>query len=38
MLEKLGADHIINYKKTKNWGEEAKKLTGGIGVDHIIGM
>lgn len=37
-LKKLGADHIINYKKTTNWGEEAKKLTGGVGVDHIIGM
>lgn len=35
-LKRLGADHIINYKETPNWGEEAKKLTGGLGVDHII--
>ncbi|CZS75379.1 unnamed protein product [Fusarium graminearum] len=36
MLKKLGADHVINYKETKNWGEEAKRLTGGAGVDHVI--
>ena len=35
-LKKLGADHVINYRETDNWGEEAKKLTGGVGVDHII--
>lgn len=36
-LKKLGVDHVINYKETKNWGEEAKKLTpGGEGVDHIV--
>ena len=36
MLKSLGADHVINYKETTNWGEEAKRLTGGVGVDHII--
>lgn len=36
-LKKLGADHVINYKETPNWGEEAKKLTpGGKGVEHVI--
>ena len=36
-LKELGAHHIINYKKTSNWGEEAKKLSpGGEGVDHVI--
>ncbi|KAH4050120.1 hypothetical protein HBH98_095900 [Parastagonospora nodorum] len=35
-LKKLGADHVINYKDTPNWGEEAKKLTGGGGVEHVI--
>jgi len=35
-LKKLGADHVINYKEVSNWGEEAKKLTGGEGVDHIL--
>ncbi|KPM43662.1 hypothetical protein AK830_g2849 [Neonectria ditissima] len=36
LLEKLGADHIINYKDTPEWGKKAKELTGGVGVDHII--
>ena len=35
-LRKLGADHVINYKATPEWGDEAHKLTGGVGVDHII--
>ncbi|KAI8631459.1 hypothetical protein F5Y19DRAFT_423813 [Xylariaceae sp. FL1651] len=36
MLKKLGADHVLNYKKDENWGETARKLTGGAGVDHVI--
>lgn len=35
-LKKLGADHIINYKEDANWGETAKKFTGGLGVQHIL--
>ncbi|PNS18900.1 Quinone oxidoreductase-like protein 2 [Sphaceloma murrayae] len=35
-LKQLGADHVINYKEDTNWGETAKKLTGGIGVDHVL--
>lgn len=36
-LKKLGADHVINYKETPNWGETAKSLTpGGKGVEHVI--
>ena len=34
---KLGADHAINYK-TQDFAEEAKKLTGGTGVDVILDM
>ncbi|KAF2838679.1 NAD(P)-binding protein [Patellaria atrata CBS 101060] len=34
-LKELGADHVINYNEDANWGETAKKLTGGIGVQHI---
>lgn len=31
-LKELGAHHVINYKDSPNWGEEAKKLTpGGLG-------
>ncbi len=33
----LGADHAINYKAT-DFAEEAKKLTGGKGVDVILDM
>lgn len=35
-LKALGADHLINYRKDENWGETARKLTNGRGVDHII--
>ena len=34
---KLGADHAINYK-TQDFAEEAKKLTGGTGVNVILDM
>lgn len=34
-LKAMGADHLINYKTTPNWGAEAAKLTGG-GVDHVV--
>ena len=34
---KLGADHAINYK-TGDFAEEAKKLTGGKGVDVVLDM
>ena len=32
----LGADHGINYRETPNWGEAARKLTDGQGVDAVI--
>jgi NADPH:quinone reductase-like Zn-dependent oxidoreductase len=32
----LGADHAINYRATPEWGEAARALTGGRGVDHVI--
>lgn len=35
-LKQLGADHVINYKEDTNWGETAKKFTGGRGVQHIV--
>ncbi|KAL1633792.1 hypothetical protein SLS56_002671 [Neofusicoccum ribis] len=35
-LKQLGADYVINYKETPAWGEKAKELTGGRGVDHVI--
>jgi NADPH:quinone reductase-like Zn-dependent oxidoreductase len=33
---KLGADHTINYRQTPNWAKEARRITGGRGVDHIV--
>ncbi|RFU80372.1 alcohol dehydrogenase [Trichoderma arundinaceum] len=36
LLKKLGADHIINYCETPNWGEVAKEITGGVGVDLVV--
>lgn len=35
-LKQLGADHVINYKKTEHWGELAREITHGRGVDHVI--
>ena len=36
-LKDMGAQHVINYKTTESWGEEAKKLSpNGLGVDHVI--
>jgi NADPH:quinone reductase-like Zn-dependent oxidoreductase len=35
-VRKLGADETINYKKTPDWDKEVSRLTGGIGVDHVV--
>jgi NADPH:quinone reductase-like Zn-dependent oxidoreductase len=38
-LEKLlglGADDVINYREVTDWGQKAKQLTDGRGVDHVI--
>lgn len=32
----LGADHVINYKETPEWGRKAFELTGGRGVDEVV--
>lgn len=34
-LRALGADHLINYKTTPEWGKAAAKLVPG-GVDHVV--
>jgi NADPH:quinone reductase-like Zn-dependent oxidoreductase len=33
---KLGADEVINYKTTPEWGKAAASLAGHDGVDHVI--
>ena len=35
-LKELGADLVINYKQTPEWGSKAKELTGGQGVQHVV--
>lgn len=35
-LKQLGADAVINYKSVPDWGQKAKDLTDGRGVDHVI--
>jgi len=35
-LARLGADDVINYKTTPEWGSKARVLTDGRGVDHVI--
>ena len=35
-LKTLGADEVINYRSTPNWGEKVRALTDNRGVDHVI--
>lgn len=35
-LKKMGAAHVINYKKTPDWEKEVIKYTCGRGVDHVV--
>jgi NADPH:quinone reductase-like Zn-dependent oxidoreductase len=32
----LGADHTINYRMTPEWDAEVLKMTGKLGVDHVV--
>lgn len=35
-LRQLGADGVVNYRETPQWGRAARDWTGGSGVDHVI--
>ncbi|MEE6175005.1 zinc-dependent alcohol dehydrogenase family protein [Mycobacterium sp. 050134] len=35
-LSALGADEIINYRTTPDWGERVRDLTDGRGVDRVV--
>ena len=35
-LEALGADALINYRETANWGDEVLALTGGAGANLVV--
>lgn len=32
----LGADHLVNYRTTPEWGDAVRKATGGVGADFIM--
>ena len=32
----MGADHLVNYRKTPEWHEAVRQANGGKGVDHIV--
>ncbi|KAJ9606674.1 hypothetical protein H2200_008682 [Cladophialophora chaetospira] len=34
--KKLGATHVVNYRKTPEWSEEVLRITNGRGVDHVL--
>jgi NADPH:quinone reductase-like Zn-dependent oxidoreductase len=37
LVKKMGADHVLNYREDKDWGNTAKGLTpNNDGVDHVI--
>ncbi|KAK7702481.1 hypothetical protein SLS57_011351 [Botryosphaeria dothidea] len=36
VTKKLGATHVINYRKTPAWADEVLRITNGRGVDHVI--
>ena len=35
-LKGLGADAVINYRETPEWGKAVRGLTDGRGVDHVV--
>jgi len=35
-VRQLGASDGINYKTTAEWGDKARELSGGGGVDHVV--
>ena len=35
-VKALGADHTINYRENPEWARQAREITDGRGVDHIV--
>ena len=35
-VRSMGAHETVNYKRIPDWETEARKLTGGLGVDHVV--
>jgi NADPH:quinone reductase-like Zn-dependent oxidoreductase len=36
ILEKLGADEVVDYKRNADWDRLVRTLTGGRGVDYVV--
>lgn len=34
--KRYGADEVINYRTQPEWSKEVRRLTGGVGVDHVL--
>lgn len=34
--KELGATHLVNYRAKPEWDKEAREITGGVGVDHVV--
>lgn len=32
----LGADHVVNYRRTTDWGRTVREWSDGRGVDHVV--
>src|SRR6202047_369933 len=37
-LRELGADEVIDARDSSNWGDHVRALTGGRGVDRVVGV
>jgi len=35
-LMSMGAAHVIDYTTDREWGKTVKKLTGNVGVEHVV--
>lgn len=35
-VRELGATDVLNYKSVQDWGPAVRKLTNGVGVDHVV--
>lgn len=35
-LSEMGADYALNYRSNPAWGQVAREITGGRGVDHVV--
>lgn len=36
LYKSLSVDEVVNDKKTPQWGEDVRRLTDGLGVDHVL--